>query len=146
MKAADAMTTSVSVPMPRHLSAFRRTLRIAAVMVVLLSVPAFWLYSEFRYARLVSPAGIGTVKEFVARFGPPAELHRVHHEGLDYFELIGPLPVGWGLACPSGRPSYIFHSDGRFVTWSMDPEENGAFQREWRRAPDSALDSERRRA
>ncbi len=106
--------------------------REALVTVAIIGgLATYWIGSELRYARSISPKGISTVREFFNRFGEPRRIRMVQRDGLSYYEFTGRSPSSWSAAVPSAPPVYVFDEQGRFAAWCRDPGDASRYRGTW---------------
>ena len=92
---------------------------------------AYLIGSEVHNARGIAPKGVGTVADYLRRFGEPRRIRRFQQNGQEYYELTGALPGLMVTATPSSPPAYIFDISGKFVSWCSDPGDIPSFRNCW---------------
>ncbi len=103
----------------------------AAIILAGGAFVGWWIHSEHSYARHVSPEGVTDLRGFLARYGEIDHAFTIERGTTQYF--VATLPVGSGLALPSGPPAYVFDSEGRLVDWSGDTGDDSRYKHAWPR-------------
>lgn len=115
---------------PTSKSARHMILSVALPLLAGMGSCIGWAYLSHRtQSSYALPTDVDSFEKYLAYAGEPNSISLLQN---GYFQSHRSVPV-WHQAInvPSSLPGYVFDPQGRFVDWSSDPGDDGAFQRRW---------------
>lgn len=102
---------------------FRFPIRIAESVVVLAIVLAIGGSVILERRRIVPPASVRTLEDFIREMRPAAVIAEVSHAGKPCLLWIG--KIEFPNTFPSGPPCYLFDQKGNLLVWQYETGEGG---------------------
>ena len=107
--------------------------RVAAVgLAVLLCVAAgsgYIYYCDSVYDQMTPDPSVDSLHRFLDTMPLPEQVFELELEGRAYTLLVGARPST--LVLPSGPPVYVFDEACQLVDWTLDIDEDAAFEQRW---------------